>query len=96
MNIVRDRDGFVWKGHDQLKLAETKAKVKKQLLQKGATVEALVQLHPPASVTAVTLHSSWGILAAGTAHGLAVYDTIRHTPVHTRCTLNPNGKLPSL
>jgi lethal(2) giant larvae protein len=92
MNIVRDRDGFVWKGHDQLKLAEGKSKVKKQAQVVGAKVEALVQLHPPASITAVTLHSTWGILAAGTAHGLAVYDTIRHVAVQTRCTLNPNGK----
>ncbi|XP_065352198.1 lethal(2) giant larvae protein homolog 1 isoform X1 [Cloeon dipterum] len=90
MNIVRDRDGFVWKGHDQLKLAESKGKMKKQAAQKGATVEALVQLHPPASITAITLHSTWGVLAAGTAHGLAVYDIVRHVSIQTKCTLNPN------
>jgi hypothetical protein len=59
--------------------------------QQGAWIEAVVQLHPPASVTALSVHSSWGVLAAGTAHGLAVYDITRHKAVHTRCTLNPNG-----
>lgn len=84
---MSDRDGFVWKGHDQLKpRVEGRAGQ-----QQGVWVEAVVQLHPPASVTALAVHSAWGVLAAGTAHGLAVYDITRHKAIHTRCTLNPNG-----
>ncbi|XP_072742817.1 lethal(2) giant larvae protein homolog 1 isoform X5 [Anoplolepis gracilipes] len=85
MNIVNDRDGFVWKGHDQLppKTASISFAV-------GFQPQSLVQLYPPAAVTALALHSEWGLLAAGTAHGLAVFDYIRMKAVSVKCTLNPN------
>ncbi|PNF23205.1 Protein lethal(2) giant larvae [Cryptotermes secundus] len=85
MNIVLDRDGFVWKGHDQL-------------TPRGGTLSfapgfqpnSLFQLHPPAAITALALHAEWGLVAAGTAHGLALFDYIRRKGVLTKCTLNPN------
>jgi lethal(2) giant larvae protein len=88
MNIVSDRDGFVWKGHDQL-------------TPRGGTLSfapgfqpnSLFQLHPPAAITALALHAEWGLVAAGTAHGLALFDYVRRKGVLTKCTLNPNGKL---
>jgi lethal(2) giant larvae protein len=88
MNIVLDRDGFVWKGHDQLTPRSGTLS-----LAPGFQPHSLLQLHPPAAITALVLHAEWGLVAAGTAHGLALFDYIRHKGVLTKCTLNPNGKL---
>lgn len=87
MNIVNDRDGFVWKGHDHLPPRTTSIS-----FAVGFQPQSLLQLYPPAAVTALALHSEWGLLAAGTAHGLAVFDYTRTKPVSVKCTLNPNGK----
>jgi lethal(2) giant larvae protein len=88
MNIVLDRDGFVWKGHDQLTPRGGNLS-----LAPGFQPNSLFQLHPPAAVTALALHAEWGLVAAGTAHGLALFDYVRRKGVLTKCTLNPNGKL---
>ncbi|GFG32827.1 hypothetical protein Cfor_06328 [Coptotermes formosanus] len=85
MNIVLDRDGFVWKGHDQLTPRSGTLS-----LAPGFQPHSLLQLHPPAAITALVLHAEWGLVAAGTAHGLALFDYIRHKGVLTKCTLNPN------
>jgi lethal(2) giant larvae protein len=85
MNIVSDRDGFVWKGHNQLppKLGETHQ-------PRGFQATSILQLHPPAAVTACALQADWGLVAAGTAHGLALFDYLKNKPVMVKCTLNPN------
>ncbi|GLV32955.1 lethal (2) giant larvae [Carabus blaptoides fortunei] len=85
MNIVSDRDGFVWKGHDQLV-------VRSEPVQQpcGFQACAMLQLHPPAAVTCCVLQAEWGLVAAGTAHGLALFDYLRQKPVIVKCTLNPN------
>lgn len=88
MNIVSDRDGFVWKGHDQLSV---RAGTVTQAA--GFQASSLLQLHPPAAITCCALQSEWGLVAAGTAHGLALFDYLRSKPVIVKCTLNPNGKL---
>jgi len=88
MNIVLDRDGFVWKGHDQLTPRGGTLS-----LAPGFQPNSVLQLHPPAAITALVLHAEWGLVAAGTAHGLALFDYIRHKGVLTKCTLNPNGKI---
>ncbi|XP_020295148.1 lethal(2) giant larvae protein homolog 1 isoform X2 [Pseudomyrmex gracilis] len=85
MNIVNDRDGFVWKGHDHL--PPRTASISFAI---GFQPQNLLQLYPPAAVTALALHSEWGLLAAGTAHGLAVFDYTRSKAVNVKCTLNPN------
>ncbi|XP_074094128.1 LLGL domain-containing protein l(2)gl isoform X1 [Cotesia typhae] len=85
MNIVNDRDGFVWKGHDHLPV-----RTESVLFGVGFQPQSLVQLYPPAQVTALAIHSEWGLIAAGTAHGLAVFDYTRGKPVSVKCTLNPN------
>lgn len=86
MNIVSDRDGFVWKGHNQLT-------IRAGPVPQGAGFQAsaMLQLHPPASVTCCVLQTEWGLVAAGTAHGLALFDYLRQKPVIVKCTLNPNG-----
>ncbi|XP_015429859.1 PREDICTED: lethal(2) giant larvae protein homolog 1 isoform X2 [Dufourea novaeangliae] len=85
MNIVNDRDGFVWKGHDHLPVRTASIS-----FAVGFQPQSLLQLYPPAAVTALALHSEWGLLAAGTAHGLAVFDYTRTKAVTVKCTLNPN------
>ncbi|XP_053671237.1 lethal(2) giant larvae protein isoform X1 [Anopheles nili] len=89
MNLVSDRDGFVWKGHDQLK-------VKRQLLDEnvpiieGVNFLGVLQVLPPAAVTCIAMQSKWSLVAAGTAHGLVLFDYQNQTPVLHKCTLNPN------
>ncbi|XP_076673089.1 LLGL domain-containing protein l(2)gl isoform X3 [Andrena cerasifolii] len=85
MNIVNDRDGFVWKGHDHLP-----ARTSSISFAVGFQPQSLLQLYPPAAATALAIHSEWGLLAAGTAHGLAVFDYTRSKAVNVKCTLNPN------
>lgn len=60
---------------------------------RGFQANSILQLYPPAAVTCVVLRPDWGLLAAGTAHGLALFDYIRQKPVIVKCTLNPSGKL---
>lgn len=93
MNLVSDRDGFVWKGHDKLNVME-------QLLEADATpiggegvqISGVLQVLPPASITCLAVESNWGLVAAGTAHGLVLFDFLSFLPIFHRCTLNPNGK----
>ncbi|GBP93103.1 Protein lethal(2) giant larvae, partial [Eumeta japonica] len=85
VNIVSDRDGFVWKGHDQLNIRSGTI-----TMPQGYQVTSVVQLHPPAAVTSLAAHWEWGLVCAGTAHGLALYDALRVAPLLHKCTLNPN------
>uniref|UniRef100_A0A1B6LPM2 Uncharacterized protein n=1 Tax=Graphocephala atropunctata TaxID=36148 RepID=A0A1B6LPM2_9HEMI len=84
LNIVSDRDKFVWKGHEKLGVRESCS------CPVGYQADSVLQLHPPAAVTALALQAGWQLVAAGTAHGLALYDYQRHVPVTCKCTLNPN------
>jgi len=52
-NLIGDRDNFVWKGHDALPL-KREAK-----FQPGFQSICIVQLNPPATITALALHSEW-------------------------------------
>merc|ERR1712015_373426 len=47
-----------------------------------------MQITPPASITSMVVSRQWGLLAAGTAHGLAVLDYSHSYLVTARCTLN--------
>ncbi|XP_050561055.1 lethal(2) giant larvae protein isoform X4 [Spodoptera frugiperda] len=85
VNIVSDRDGFVWKGHDQLTLRSGSL-----TFPQGYQASSVVQLVPPAAVTALGAQWEWGLVAAGTAHGLAVLDAIAAKPLLHKCTLNPH------
>ncbi|KAG8174350.1 hypothetical protein JTE90_005791, partial [Oedothorax gibbosus] len=85
VNIVSDRDNFVWKGHDQLTLKSGPLK-----FETGFVPATVQQLTPPAAITAISLHSEWNLLAAGTAHGFALFDYLQKKAVMSKCTLNPN------
>ncbi len=87
VNIVSDRDNFIWKGHEALKVKDGQTKY-----SGGFQPSSVMQLHPPAASTALAIHSEWQLVSAGTAHGLGVYDYSQKKEVTTKCTLNPNGK----
>nr|CAG4646018.1 EOG090X00I4 [Macrothrix elegans] len=85
LNIVSDRDNFVWKGHDKL--------VSRKGLHSfgpGFFPDAILQLYPPASATALALQSDWSVLAVGTAHGIALFDVETKQGMLAKCTLNPS------
>ena len=54
MNIVSDRDNFVWKGHEALAVKEGDVKY-----APGFHPISVMQLHPPAACTALALNSEW-------------------------------------
>lgn len=54
MNIVSDRDNFVWKGHEALKPRDGEVKY-----TAGFQPTAIIQLYPPAACTALAFHSEW-------------------------------------
>ncbi|XP_063707331.1 lethal(2) giant larvae protein [Culicoides brevitarsis] len=89
MNLVSDRDGFIWKGHDQLKV-RTNLLQEYTKVQEGLEVLSVLQVLPPAAITCVALQTKWNLVAAGTAHGLVLFDYQHDTPVFHKCTLNPN------
>lgn len=91
MNLVSDRDGFIWKGHDQLKV-RTNLLQEYTKVQNGLEVLSVLQVLPPAAITCVALQTRWDLVAAGTAHGLVLFDYQHDTPVFHKCTLNPNGE----
>ncbi|XP_057666657.1 lethal(2) giant larvae protein isoform X2 [Diorhabda carinulata] len=85
MNIVSDRDGFVWKGHGQLSPRQG------NLSQpRGFQATTILQVHPPAAITCSVLQADWGLVSVGTAHGLALLDYVKNKPIMVKCTLNPN------
>ncbi|CAH2980453.1 unnamed protein product [Chilo suppressalis] len=85
VNIVSDRDGFVWKGHDQLTLRSGAL-----TFPQGYQATSVVQLSPPAAVTSLAAQWEWGVVCAGTAHGLALLDALHAAPLLHKCTLNPH------
>lgn len=91
MNLVGDRDGFVWKGHDQLKVVSELLDEEMPPIEDGVQIIGVLQVLPPAAITCVAIQSAWNLVAAGTAHGLVLYDYSNHHPVLQKCTLNPNG-----
>uniref|UniRef100_A0AAU8EGR6 Lethal (2) giant larvae n=1 Tax=Grapholita molesta TaxID=192188 RepID=A0AAU8EGR6_GRAMO len=85
VNIVSDRDGFVWKGHDQLTL-----RAGALTFPQGYQATSVVQLSPPAAVTALAAQWEWGVVAVGTAHGLCAVDALQARTLAVKCTLNPH------
>ena len=84
-NVVEETTGFTWKGHDQLHIKTGGIKV-----DPGFHPQYVVQVHPPAAVTALTVNSEWSLISAGTAHGFVVFDYIQKKVVYHKSTLNTN------
>lgn len=82
-NLVEEASGFTWKGHDQLHVKNGSIK-----LDPGYQPEIILQITPPAAVTALSINSEWALLAAGTAHGFVVFDSLVNKVLFTKTTLN--------
>merc|ERR1719228_1764688 len=54
----------------------------------GFQPKCVLQISPPASITSLSLSHGWGILAAGTAHGVVVLDYVFQHVVTARSTLS--------
>lgn len=54
IDVVGERDGFVWKGHEALTPT-----VGDMRFAAGYQPTCILQLHPPAACTALALHSEW-------------------------------------
>uniref|UniRef100_A0A8C4DN84 LLGL scribble cell polarity complex component 1 n=1 Tax=Dicentrarchus labrax TaxID=13489 RepID=A0A8C4DN84_DICLA len=85
VDLLQDREGFTWKGHDRLE-----PRLKPAPFPPGFQPLVLVQCLPPASVTAVALHAEWNLISFGTSHGFGLFDYHRRNAV---CTLHPNDSL---
>jgi lethal(2) giant larvae protein len=88
-DIVTEKEGFTWKGHQPL--ASRAAAVKQPQPHEGGggwQLQVLLQISPPASITALTLHREWGVLGAGTAHGFVLLDVAQGHVISARSTLN--------
>lgn len=92
INLVSDRDGFIWKGHDQLKVKMSLQQTHSSI-QNGLQFKSVLQILPPAAITCLAVETSWNLLAAGTAHGLVMFDFKHDRCVLQKCTLNPHGKI---
>lgn len=92
-NMVADKDGFVWKGHDPLAYKpKNNPNIGNRDGEDSFTVSALLQIKPPAAVTALALEAPSGVTAVGTAHGILLFDFLRKKVVMVKSTLNPNGE----
>ena len=80
---VTEKEGFVWKGHKALEVKGGSLK-----LAAGFQPKVVLQVSPPASVTSLCVSHQWGILAAGTAHGVVILDYNFCHVVTARSTLS--------
>ena len=85
---------FVWKGHEALALRSLSPTNSSGIkLAAGFQLHALVQLYPPATVSALALHADWQLCGMGTAHGFALFDFAHRRTLLVRCTLDPAALL---
>jgi len=83
VNMIVKLEGFEWKGAEPLSL---KANIDSS---NCILPERLVQIQPPAAVTALTLNSFWALAAFGTCHGFAAYDYRSGKVSLVKCTISP-------
>jgi lethal(2) giant larvae protein len=78
---------FVWKGHEPLIASGGGPNQVKQPI--GYQLHSLIQLYPPATVSALALNTDWQLVGMGTAHGFTLYDFAQRRNLLIRCTLDP-------
>ena len=81
--IVTEKEGFTWKGHQPLA-----AKTTSLALDGGWQPKMVLQISPPASITALAFSRQWGVMGAGTAHGFVLVDSNFSHVITARSTLN--------
>ena len=84
VNLLEGCESFVWKGHEEMKS-------KQNFLPPGLVLTSLVQLYPPAAVSALALCSDIQTYAAGTAHGFTIFNYKQNRILAAKCTLDPNA-----
>ncbi|XP_064105601.1 lethal(2) giant larvae protein homolog 1-like isoform X1 [Macrobrachium nipponense] len=84
VNLVAETDNFVWKSHNKLDMRTEAVK-----FSAGMQPSVVIQFYPPASCTSLTLHSEWGLVACGTAHGFALFDIVQKKNILSKSTLSP-------
>lgn len=82
-DIVTEKEGFTWKGHQPLLAKGSSLK-----MEAGWQPKVVLQIAPPASITALTFSKEWGVLGAGTAHGFVLLDYNFFHVISARSTLN--------
>ncbi|XP_067934624.1 LLGL scribble cell polarity complex component 2-like isoform X5 [Watersipora subatra] len=83
VNLVGDRDNFVWKGHESLTLVGGEVRY-----NQGFQPQCVLQMTPPAACTALSVHTEWQLLSAGTAHGFCLFDFCQRQAITATCTLS--------
>lgn len=85
-DLVTEKEGFTWKGHSA-------PSVLKDNLEFGVGYQPKIffQISPPASINSLSCNTQWGLVAAGTAHGLVVVDVEAKKTILTKCTLSAQG-----
>jgi len=81
--LVTEKDGFTWKGHTALAVKSNDVKI-----PLGFQPSSILQVSPPASINSIGYCDEWKLMAAGTAHGLVVFDCLQNITINTKCTLN--------
>merc|ERR1712223_1426124 len=82
-DLVTEKEGFTWKGHQALVVRPGPFK-----MPTGFQPRAFVQITPPASINSLVFAQNHGLVAAGTAHGLVIIDTVQLSLTLAKCTLN--------
>ena len=85
-DLVTEKEGFTWKGHSALVIKAVPVKI-----AAGFQPNSIMQVTPPASINSLAFAKDYGLLAAGTAHGLVIVDTVQQVVVTSKCTLNAQG-----
>jgi len=83
---VTEKEGFVWKGHSSLTVKTAELK-----MASGYQPSCVLQISPPASINSLGFSREWGLVAAGTAHGLVILDSFQKITILSKCTLNAQG-----
>lgn len=89
VDLLQDREGFTWKGHDRLE-----PRLKPAPFPPGFQPQVLVQCLPPASVTAVALHAEWNLISFGTSHGFGLFDYHKRNAVLARLVIEFDSTSP--
>lgn len=84
---MEEGSSFVWKGEPGLEPRGDAV-----AFPAGFALKSLVQLSPPAAVTALAAQPKWGLLGIGTGYGFALFDLTQGKAVFTKCLINPEGK----
>ncbi|VEL09680.1 unnamed protein product, partial [Protopolystoma xenopodis] len=94
---IEDRDTkFVWRpcsDYEPYPIDALKAREGPVPVDEAITTQALIhpigliQLHPPACITALSIEPLWQVAAVGTPHGFALIDLLSRSLIHSHCLL---------